>query len=257
EPVVATDSPGFIVNRLARPYYLEALRLHAEGVSVADCDAAMRAAGFPMGPFELLDLIGLDVNLASSISVYRAFFEEPRYRPHPLQQRMVAAGRLGRKTGEGFYRYDEHGRRVGAPSTVDPTSAAVEGHHEPLEPGFHVIGTGVLAATLRAHLPAATEGRRPAVTFDTRLSADAVRDPGPQRGDLVATLAWARSAASAASGSPTQEDPASRPAPAVLGFSFVPGKQQPERLTIELLVPAAAGAADAARQAAAALSSAG
>src|SRR5690606_18517762 len=93
-PVVAQDRPGFIVNRVARPYYGEALRLAGEGVPVKDLDASLRAAGFRMGPFELLDLIGLDVNLAATISVYEAFFQEPRYRPHPLQRTMVEAQRL-------------------------------------------------------------------------------------------------------------------------------------------------------------------
>ncbi|MFS8641241.1 MAG: 3-hydroxyacyl-CoA dehydrogenase family protein, partial [Symbiobacteriaceae bacterium] len=94
EPIVAKDSPGFVVNRLARPFYLEAIRLHAEGVPVETVDAALRGAGFRMGPFELLDLIGIDVNLAASESVYRAFYEEPRFRPHPLQRAMVEAGLL-------------------------------------------------------------------------------------------------------------------------------------------------------------------
>ncbi|MCS6962543.1 MAG: 3-hydroxyacyl-CoA dehydrogenase NAD-binding domain-containing protein [Thermoflexus sp.] len=105
-PVLVKDTPGFIVNRVARPFYLEALRLVGE--SVADpstVDRLVRALGFRMGPFELMDLIGLDVNLAVSESLYRAFFEEPRFRPHPLQRQMVQAGRLGRKTGRGWYEY--------------------------------------------------------------------------------------------------------------------------------------------------------
>ena len=103
-PVVAQDTPGFIVNRVARPFYLEALRLLGEGVAdVATIDRLVRGAGFRLGPFELLDLIGLDVNLAVTQSVYDATFGEPRFRPHPIQARLVAAGRLGRKTGGGFY----------------------------------------------------------------------------------------------------------------------------------------------------------
>lgn len=107
-PVVVKDTPGFIVNRVARPFYLEALRLVGEGVAdPPTIDRLVRALGFRMGPFELMDLIGLDVNLAVSESVYRAFFEEPRFRPHPLQRQMVQAGRLGRKAGQGWYRYAE------------------------------------------------------------------------------------------------------------------------------------------------------
>ncbi len=113
-PVRAKDTPGFIVNRVARPFYGEALRILAEGVPVETIDRVMRAGGgFPMGPFELMDLIGIDVNFAVTKSVYDAFFGEPRYRPHPIQDRMVAAGTLGKKTGRGFYRYDEAGAKIG------------------------------------------------------------------------------------------------------------------------------------------------
>ena len=104
-PVQASDSPGFIVNRVARPFYLEALALHAEGLSCQTIDTVMRSLGFRMGPFELMDVIGLDVNLASSQHVYEAFFYHPRYRPQPLQQRLVEAGQLGRKSGQGFYQH--------------------------------------------------------------------------------------------------------------------------------------------------------
>jgi 3-hydroxybutyryl-CoA dehydrogenase len=111
-PVVAADSPGFIVNRVARPFYLEALRIVGDGsAGVGEVDSAMRGIGFRMGPFELVDAIGLDVNYAVSRSVYEQFFEDPRYRPHPLQRRLVEAGRLGRKSGGGFYEYGADGAR--------------------------------------------------------------------------------------------------------------------------------------------------
>ncbi len=111
-PVVTADTPGFIVNRVARPYYLEALRIVGEGLaSVEQVDGAMRGIGFRMGPFELVDAIGLDVNFAVSQSVYQQFFYDPRYRPHLLQRMLVDAGRLGRKSSGGFYDYGADGSR--------------------------------------------------------------------------------------------------------------------------------------------------
>jgi 3-hydroxybutyryl-CoA dehydrogenase len=105
--VVAADTPGFIVNRIARPFYGEALRILDEGI--ADCttiDWAMRTlGGFRMGPFELMDLIGNDVNFAVTSAVYEGFFFDPRYRPSLTQRRLVDANLLGRKTGRGYYDY--------------------------------------------------------------------------------------------------------------------------------------------------------
>jgi len=103
------------VNRVARPYYLEAMRIVGDGMAgIEQVDAAMRAAGFRMGPFELVDTIGADINLSVSQSVHEAFFYDPRYRPHLVQRTLVEAGRLGRKTGGGFYDYAADGSR-GAP----------------------------------------------------------------------------------------------------------------------------------------------
>src|SRR3712207_6563457 len=104
-PVRVSDTPGFIVNRVARPFYLEALRLVEAGGEPAQVDAAIRGAGFRMGSLELADLIGHDINLAVSESLYERSYGQPRFRPSPVQRSLVEASLLGRKTGQGFYDY--------------------------------------------------------------------------------------------------------------------------------------------------------
>lgn len=122
--VLASDTPGFIVNRVARPFYGEALRISEEGIAdFATIDWAMKElGGFRMGPFELMDLIGNDVNYAVTQSVFEAFFFDPRYRPSLTQRRMVEAGRLGRKSGVGYYDY-----RDGAPKPEPRVDRALGG----------------------------------------------------------------------------------------------------------------------------------
>lgn len=105
-PVVCKDAPGFIVNRVARPYYIEALRLVEEGVAdYSTIDALMEASGFKMGPFKLMDLIGNDINYAVSCRVYEQLGNPERLRPSFIQKEKVESGKLGRKSGEGYYKY--------------------------------------------------------------------------------------------------------------------------------------------------------
>jgi 3-hydroxybutyryl-CoA dehydrogenase len=138
-PVRCASTPGFIVNRIARPFYGEAQRMLQEGVAdAATIDAALRSAGFPMGPLELTDLIGQDINLMVGTSVWERTGHDPRYTPTKLQQDLVAAGHLGRKTGQGIYRYAEDGavqdanpdrervaELVGGPVETDPVARTV------------------------------------------------------------------------------------------------------------------------------------
>jgi 3-hydroxybutyryl-CoA dehydrogenase len=108
-PIQARDSVGFVANRCVRPFFLESLRMLSEGVASHDeIDRILRlGAGLRMGPFELMDLIGIDVNFAVAKSFWEQSFGEPRWRPSPVHERMVASGRLGRKTGRGFYTYEK------------------------------------------------------------------------------------------------------------------------------------------------------
>ncbi len=105
-PVMCNDAPGFVVNRIARHYYLESLKMVEEGIaSYEDADTILEATGFKMGPFKLMDLIGMDINLAVSQSIYNAFEEAERFKPSPIQFEKVKNGELGKKTGKGFYNY--------------------------------------------------------------------------------------------------------------------------------------------------------
>ncbi len=107
-PVVVKDSPGFIVNRVARHYYLESLKLLEENsADIGTVDALLRSAGFKLGPFELMDLIGNDINLEVSRLMYEAFEKAPRFKPNRIQEEKVSAGLLGRKTGKGYYDYEK------------------------------------------------------------------------------------------------------------------------------------------------------
>lgn len=130
-PVIAKDTPGFIVNRVARPFYGEALRILEEGIAdMATIDWAMTAlGGFKMGPFTLMDYIGHDVNYVVTETVFKAFFYDPRYKPSFAQQRLLDAGWLGRKSGRGFYDYRESNQQTpaaggSATSPTDPTNNA-------------------------------------------------------------------------------------------------------------------------------------
>ncbi len=105
-PVICKDSPGFIVNRVARPYYIESLRLVEEGVTdFSQLDSLLEATGFKMGPFKLMDLIGNDVNYAVSSSIYEQLNKPERLKPSPIQKEKVERNELGRKTGKGYYNY--------------------------------------------------------------------------------------------------------------------------------------------------------
>jgi 3-hydroxybutyryl-CoA dehydrogenase len=145
-PVHAASTPGFIVNRCARPYYGEALRLLAErAAEPATIDAVMReAGGFRMGPFELMDLIGHDVNFAVTQSVWEASFHDARFAPSVLQQELVAAGFLGRKSGRGFYSY--------APGSARPEPQTEPRGPRPLSVCVH--GDSAATAALGARIAA-------------------------------------------------------------------------------------------------------
>ncbi|HVA28093.1 MAG TPA: 3-hydroxyacyl-CoA dehydrogenase NAD-binding domain-containing protein [Candidatus Baltobacteraceae bacterium] len=187
--VLAADTPGFIVNRVARPYYLQALRaLEAGLASVEELDALARAAGFRMGPFELMDLIGLDVNLATSESIYTRT-GEARLIPVELQRRMVEQGLLGRKAGAGFYDY-----RSGDPQRVDLAVEPPQGEPEPDEV-VALIGFGGIADEMAELLAQRyvnvtrieNDELIDEISIDTTIVID-VGDGTTDRSDVIAAL---------------------------------------------------------------------
>jgi 3-hydroxybutyryl-CoA dehydrogenase len=153
-PVVASSTPGFIVNRLARPYYAEALRvLNEGGAHPATIDALLReSGGFRMGAFELMDLIGHDVNFAVTQSVFHAFFNDPRFTPSLIQQELVQAGLLGRKSGRGFYRYGED---------AEIPQPATEPEYELPTVPLQLFGTHPLVEVIRARYQGRVEYHGP------------------------------------------------------------------------------------------------
>lgn len=196
-PVRCRDTPGFIVNRVNRPFTLEALSMLATGAaSIKEIDVAMRAEGFPMGPFELMDLVGLDVNLAAARGVFAGSTAvgdalAERFRPSRLQERLVAEGRLGRKSDEGFYIYED-GRAVGAAAEfegstveVDPLDEAEIGRRITLaivNEAYRAVGDGVateadidLAMRLGANHPTGPFERAEAIGGATAV-LEALRD---------------------------------------------------------------------------------
>jgi len=145
-PIDATDGPGFLVNRCNRPFGLEALRLLQERIAdVATIDAVVRAAGFRMGPFELQDLVGIDVGFEISKSFHDLSFGEPRWRPSPLSAQMVDAGRLGRKAGQGWYTYNN-----GEPHRPEDPEAPEPGIPEEVDGPVLISGFLPIADELRA-----------------------------------------------------------------------------------------------------------
>lgn len=171
-PVVCADRPGFIVNRVNRPFTIEALRILETGAaSVSEIDEALRADGFPMGPFELMDLTGIDVSLAAATGVWDGLGRPDRLRPSPIQERLVAAGDLGRKTGQGFYRYAD-GRPIG--EAERPATPAPNEHLAPTQ-----IRERILDAIAEEARLAADEGVAPPRTIDLALRLGAGHPRGP------------------------------------------------------------------------------
>ena len=179
--VRSTDSPGFIVNRVNRPFTIEALRMVEQGeAGVAAIDAAMRGEGFPMGPFELMDLVGLDVNLAAATGVWEGLGQPDRLRPSAIQAWLVANGRLGRKSGAGFYRYDP-----GTDRLVDPLPAEIA----PPASGDRTLSAKDIVARIRSAVATEAVSARDAgvaseADIDTALRLGAAHPEGP--------FAWAR-----------------------------------------------------------------
>ena len=174
-PVRSADSPGFIVNRVNRPFTIEALRMVEAGEArVVEIDTAMRADGFPLGPFELMDLVGLDVNLAAATGVWEGLGRPERLRPSPIQGWLVEQGRLGRKTGVGFYRH-ESGKAVPDPLPLRLAPHPDEARAVPPDEIVRRIRSAVAAEAILAR----DEGVASEADIDTALCLGAAHPEGP------------------------------------------------------------------------------
>jgi 3-hydroxybutyryl-CoA dehydrogenase len=174
-PVRAADTPGFIVNRVNRPFTIEALRmLEAGDAGVEAIDDAMRAARFPMGPFELMDLTGIDVTLAAATSIWERLGRPDRLRPSPIQERQVAAGRLGRSTGAGFYVYAD-----GTRGAVWPVFAGAGPGLDEAGLDGAAIASRILAAIDAEARLAVVEGVATEADIDLALRLGAGHPQGP------------------------------------------------------------------------------
>jgi 3-hydroxybutyryl-CoA dehydrogenase len=213
-PVRCRDTPGFIVNRVNRPFTLEALRiLEAGEADVGTVDTAMRAAGFPMGPFELMDLVGIDVNLAAARALFEAFGGEPRFRPSAVQERLVAAGRLGRKTGEGFYRYDADRRALGVSLTPADRAQPAQPESDPDRPADRIIDRITLAIVNEAYHALDDAVASPS-DIDVALRLGASHPLGPfERADVLGGPVAVRTRLAALA---SELGPRFRPAPALV-----------------------------------------
>ncbi|RZT08465.1 3-hydroxybutyryl-CoA dehydrogenase [Duganella sp. CF402] len=173
-PVHAKSTPGFIVNRVARPFYAEGWRLlNEQAADAATIDAVMReAGGFRMGPFELMDLIGHDVNFSVTQSVFNAYFGDPRFTPSVLQQEMVNAGFLGRKAGRGFYHYGDAAATLQAQAEAPQPKPEYVSYTVEQGAALHAVGGAVVDA-LAARLRAA------GIEIAQRRTPEAIRQAGP------------------------------------------------------------------------------
>lgn len=177
-PVATQDTPGFIVNRVARPFYGEALRLVTEQTATPEqVDRIVTGAGFRMGPFRLMDLIGIDVNFTAMRSMYEQTFGDPRYKPSWLQLQKIKEGALGRKSGRGFFDYSE--QQEDAASSPPKTTARLDG-------GVH-IGAGTWAPGLSETCRQAGYTLQPAPDSTTRIAL-LPAGAGEQRDELLAAL---------------------------------------------------------------------
>jgi 3-hydroxybutyryl-CoA dehydrogenase len=236
EVIDAADGPGFLVNRCGRPFGAEGLRLLQERVASHDAiDRICRlGGGFRMGPFELMDLVGIDVGYEVAKSFTELSFGEPRWRPSPIQARMVAAGRLGRKTGRGYYEYGDDGSY--RPEDPEPPEAGsgLAFEHRSFE-FVTVLGHGPLADGLRERARAAGYDLREAGPMELVLDAGVEPDPSPPGGAPLVTLCASTSLAA-------------RGEPGAVGFHLLPPLEDAKLVELTRLPTTQPFAAEAAER---------